>query len=216
MNLKSKKLMLIALPVLVILFGTIFLPTCKSPASPDTEDVLTKYTLTVSVGEGVTGNPASGTTDYPDGESVSYSYSLNSGYTNLAVTLDGQQVSASGTITMNSNHTLNASAEVIPVTFTQADLTGTWGGTIGSLNITFAVDESGSIDYISGQCALIGTMTIDSSGEVTEDGFGLYTENFSNWGQASWTLQMSNDKTTMSGTLGALIWGSRSVSLTKQ
>jgi len=214
MNLKSKTLMLIALAVLVTLFGTIFLTTCKSPASSDIEDTLTTYTLTVSVGEGVTGNPTSGTNSYSEGQSVSYSYSLISGYMNLVVTLDDQQVDPTGTITMDRNHTLNASAEVIPVTFTQADLTGTWTGTIGNFNIVFAVDESGSIDYISGQCALIGTMTIDSSGEVTGD--GIYTENFSNWGQASWTLQMSNDKTTMSGTLGALIWGSRSVSLTKQ
>lgn len=213
MNLKSKQLMLIPLVVLVTLFGTFFLTTCKSPASSDVEDALTTYTLTVSVGVGVTGNPTSGSTSYSEGTSVSYSYSLNSGYTNLAVTLDDQQVSTSGTITMNRNHTLNASAEEA-VTFTQTDLTGTWSGTMDSLNITFAVDASGSIDWISGDCALIGDMTIDSSGEVTGD--GIYTENFANWGQASWTLQMSNDKATMSGTLGAMVWGTKSVNLTKQ
>jgi hypothetical protein len=120
MNLKSKKLMLIALPVLVILFGTIFLPTCKSPASSDTEDALKKYFLLVSVGEGVTGNPTSGTHVYSEGESVSYSYSLNSGYTNLDVRIDNQPVNASGTITMNGNHNLNASADEAD-TFTQTD-----------------------------------------------------------------------------------------------
>ncbi len=57
-------------------------------------------------------------------------------------------------------------------------------------------------------------MTIDASGEVTGD--GMYTENFYNWGQASWTFQMSNDKNEMSGTLGALVWGSRTVNLTRQ
>ncbi len=214
MNLKSKTLMLMPLVVLAILFGAFFLTTCKSPASSDVGEALTTYALTVSVGEGVTGNPTSGTNSYSEGTSVSYSYSLNSGYTNLAVTLDDQQVDASGTITMNRNHTLNASAEVIAVTFTQADLIGTWAGTMDSLNITFAVDASGNIDWISGGCALIGDMTIDSSGEVTGD--GIYTENLVNWGQASWTLQMQNDKQTMSGTLGAMVWGTKSVNLTKQ
>ena len=41
MNLKPKTLMLIALAVLVMLFGTIFLTTCKSPASADDHDTAT-------------------------------------------------------------------------------------------------------------------------------------------------------------------------------
>ena len=120
MNLKSKKLILIALPVLVILFGTIFLPTCKSPASPDTDDAAKKYFLLVSVGEGITGNPTSGQTLHSTGEEVSYSYSLESGYTNLDVRIDNQPVNASGTITMNGNHNLNVNAEEAD-TFTQTD-----------------------------------------------------------------------------------------------
>ncbi len=120
MNLKSKTLMLIALPVLVILFGTIFLPTCKSPAS-STGDVRTKYTLTVHMGEGVTGYPTTGTNDYPKGDSISYSYSLNSGYTNLEVRLDTFTASTSGTIIMDGNHSLYASADEAD-TFTQTDL----------------------------------------------------------------------------------------------
>ena len=120
MNLKSKKLMLIALPVLVILFGTIFLPACSSPTGPEGE-VRTLFTLTVGVGEGVAGYPAaSGTTDYPDGTSISYSYSLESGYTNLLVRVDTREASASGTIIMNTNHSLYADAQVA-VTFTQTD-----------------------------------------------------------------------------------------------
>ncbi len=119
MNLKSKKLMLIALPVLVILFGTIFLPACKSPTGPEGE-VRTKFTLTVGVGEGVAGSPATGTNDYPDGTSISYSYSLESGYTNLLVRVDTFEASASGTIIMNKNHSLYADATAV-VTFTQTD-----------------------------------------------------------------------------------------------
>jgi uncharacterized Zn-binding protein involved in type VI secretion len=68
------------------------------------------YTLTVTVGEGVTGTPAAGTSTNEKGTVVAYSYSLQSGYENLTVTLDGAAVAASGTVTMNANHALAASA----------------------------------------------------------------------------------------------------------
>jgi hypothetical protein len=68
------------------------------------------YTLTVTVGEGVTGAPVAGTSSNKKGAAVIYNYSLQSGYDNLSVTLDGAAVGASGTVTMNANHTLAASA----------------------------------------------------------------------------------------------------------
>ena len=68
------------------------------------------YTLTVTVGEGVTGTPAAGTSTNKKGTAVAYSYTLQSGYDNLSVTLDGAAVAASGSVTMNANHTLAASA----------------------------------------------------------------------------------------------------------
>lgn len=68
------------------------------------------YTLTVTVGEGVTGTPAAGTSTNKKGTVVSYNYSLQSGYDNLTVTLDGAVVPPSGTVTMNANHTLAASS----------------------------------------------------------------------------------------------------------
>jgi hypothetical protein len=67
------------------------------------------YTLTVTRGEGVDGTPTSGMTTCEEGIAVTYNYSLQSVYKNLVVTLDGEAVSASGTITMNRNHTLNSS-----------------------------------------------------------------------------------------------------------
>ncbi|MCJ7525018.1 MAG: PEGA domain-containing protein, partial [Candidatus Aminicenantes bacterium] len=69
-----------------------------------------KYTLTVTVGEGVTGTPAAGTSTNEKGTVVNYNYSLQSGYNDLSVTLDGAPVAASGTVTMNANHTLEAKA----------------------------------------------------------------------------------------------------------
>jgi hypothetical protein len=68
------------------------------------------YTLTVSVGEGVTGSPAAGTSTSKKGTVINYSYAKQAGYDNLAVTLDGAPVAASGTVTMNANHALEATA----------------------------------------------------------------------------------------------------------
>jgi hypothetical protein len=50
---------------------------------------------------------------------VNYNYSLKSGYDNLTVTLDGNAISANGTITMTQDHTLNA-------TSTRVDFSGNW------------------------------------------------------------------------------------------
>jgi hypothetical protein len=69
-----------------------------------------KFTLTVTKGEGVVGTPDSGATKYKRGQSIDYSYSLESGYHNLVVTLDGTAVAASGSVGMKANHTLAASA----------------------------------------------------------------------------------------------------------
>jgi len=67
-----------------------------------------KYDLTVNVGEGINGTPPSGTSSHKKGTSVSYNYSLKSGYTDLLVKLDGSPVSASGSIKMEKNSTLTA------------------------------------------------------------------------------------------------------------
>jgi hypothetical protein len=71
---------------------------------------LQKFTLTVNKGEGVVGAPDSGASKYKRGQSVDYSYTLQSGYHNLVVTLDGAAVAASGNISMKKNHTLEAKA----------------------------------------------------------------------------------------------------------
>ena len=70
-----------------------------------------KYTLTTTVGTGVSGEPAAGSVKYKKGSVVNYSYSVASGYTDLVVTLDGTAVAASGTVKMDKNHTLSATAK---------------------------------------------------------------------------------------------------------
>jgi hypothetical protein len=69
-----------------------------------------KFTLTVNKGEGVAGAPDGGAIKYKRTQSVDYSYTLQSGYHNLVVTLDGAAVAASGNISMKKNHTLAATA----------------------------------------------------------------------------------------------------------
>jgi len=67
-------------------------------------------TLTVSLGDGVDGTPVNGTHPFKKGSSVSYNYSLKTGYANLNVKLDGMDAAASGTIKMDRNHTLTVTA----------------------------------------------------------------------------------------------------------
>lgn len=98
-----------------------------------------KRTLTVSVGEGVDGSPASGTTTYKNGAVVSYNYSVKNGYSGLVVRLDGTEVATSGTIKMDKNHTLTASAsKTYSLTVTKGD------GVAG-------IPDSGTFSYGDGE-----------------------------------------------------------------
>lgn len=71
------------------------------------------FTLTVSRGNGVAGTPAGGGS-FAQGTGVPYNYSAQAGFTNLAVLLDGLAVSAAGTVTMNADHSLTATAQAVP------------------------------------------------------------------------------------------------------
>jgi len=101
--------------VVCCFFGLLFQSGCKT-----SEDV--QYTLAVTVGSGITGTPATGSYSYADGDVVNYSYSLQAGYENLEVKLDGIVVGNSGVITMNMGHTLTVTAEEI------FNPTGEWEG----------------------------------------------------------------------------------------
>jgi hypothetical protein len=69
-----------------------------------------KFELNVTVGTGATGTPATGIYKHKKGSAVTYSYSLQSGYEQLQVKVDGVAASASGTITMDAAHTLSVTA----------------------------------------------------------------------------------------------------------
>jgi formylglycine-generating enzyme required for sulfatase activity len=71
-----------------------------------------KYTLTVTMGAGISGMPAA-TSKYKKGEVVAYNYTLQTGYDSLQVKIDDIVVPNSGIITMNSNHILSVSTTKI-------------------------------------------------------------------------------------------------------
>ncbi|MCP5048752.1 MAG: hypothetical protein GY940_16395 [bacterium] len=97
----------------LVIFALLSLsPACKTGNGDTGEGEISIYSLAVQVGEGVSGTPGSGTYSHNGGDTVTYDYQLESGYTDLSVTLDGQPVSSSGSFTMNSDRTLSASAEL--------------------------------------------------------------------------------------------------------
>ena len=141
------------------------------------------YTLTVNVGEGVTGTPASGTSTNKKGTVVNYSYSLQNGYDNLMVTLDGAAIAASGTVTMNANHTLEAKATktfVLTVSrgehVTGSPASGTYSYARGS-NVSYSyAPESGysnldvKLDNVA--AAASGTIAMNDNHTLTANLYG--------------------------------------------
>jgi len=70
-----------------------------------------EFELTVTLGQGVSGNPTSGGLYDPD-TLIAYNYSAQTCYGNIQVTLDGNPIPASGNITMDDNHDLQVSADL--------------------------------------------------------------------------------------------------------
>lgn len=145
-------LTVIALFAFVIL---IFTPGCKTA-----EDVT--YTLTVNLGTGATGTPISGSYQKNQNEAAPYGYTLEQGYSNLEVTLDGTAVAAAGVITMTGNHTLVITTQEVFDIRGQWHLTLNWSGFPSeSWNITFSGGLTGG-SYMDGN-GHTGTYTVNGS-----------------------------------------------------
>jgi len=109
--------------ILCILTIVFFLVASGCKTAPTVNDPLPQnYQLAVTLGAGVDGQPAAGTTTRTEGETINYNYQLKTGFTNLKVKLDGAEVQASGSFTMNQNKTLTATADELPEA-------GAWSGT---------------------------------------------------------------------------------------
>lgn len=69
-----------------------------------------RYALTVETGAGVTGAPAAGRSVHKKGERITYGFLPADGYKELAVTLDNSVVPTAGTVVMDRDHVLRATA----------------------------------------------------------------------------------------------------------
>lgn len=122
--------------------------------------------LNVTLGEGVTGTPTTGTYPYEEGDTVDYSYSLLPNYDTLTVTFDGEAVDPAGTITITGTHNLKANA--LPV----YDLNGNWSlqeayddGSAFSVTLTFTgTSDSGTVTDSDGGS---GTYTVNTANVIT-------------------------------------------------
>lgn len=101
-------------------------------------------TLSVTLGEGSTGSPAA-TAKYPKGTDVPYAYSLQPGYRDLKVSLDGATAPVSGNLRMDADHTLSVSST--PITYAVKFLAGP-GGTVSG-NAAQTVREGGDASTIT-------------------------------------------------------------------
>ncbi|MCP5051288.1 MAG: hypothetical protein GY940_29250 [bacterium] len=117
------------------------------------------HLLSVALSQGIDGTPERGNYFYNTGESLDYSYTLQDEFTNLRVTLDGDDVPASGTIVFTEAHTLLVLAD------RYFEIRGTWrlqefyeDNSTFIVTLTFSGDEGTS-----------GTV-VDSDG-----GTGTYT-----------------------------------------
>lgn len=90
--------------VMVAVVLIVFMSKCST-----TEQLL----LIVQCTAGVDGNPQAGSYEYDTDTAVPYNYTAATGYENVQVSLDGQPAAASGTITMNADHTLSIGADRI-------------------------------------------------------------------------------------------------------
>jgi hypothetical protein len=79
-----------------------------------------EYKLTVQMTEGVTGSPAAGTYYYKAGTVVPYAYAMAEGYKGFNVKLNGSDVAASGSVTLNQDSVLYVGAAV------KQDVRGSW------------------------------------------------------------------------------------------
>jgi hypothetical protein len=106
-----------------------------------------KYTLSVVRGEGVEGEPTNGTYEYKKGTPVNYGYTSKAGYSNLAVVLDGVQVTESGLIVMDKNHSLKANADANMVSFvTDKERVEIDEGGTATFNVRLSAQPQGEVD----------------------------------------------------------------------
>ena len=146
----------------VLLLASTFFALAVSSGCSTSEEVTepTDPKLSVTVGDGVQGTPETGDYYYTEGTVVEYQYTLEEYYSDLEVTIEGEPVATSGTITMDANYSLRATAQP------RYEIVGTW-------DMTEEYEDGSSF-----QVTLTFTGT-NETGTVTDSqgGSGTYTVN---------------------------------------
>lgn len=137
----------------IVAISILIFSGCVIEKTSDDSNPTGQFTLTVSIGTGVSGSPTSGSFNYLEGSLVNYGYSLESGYSNLQVLIDGSSSPASGSIQMNSNHSLSVSATLVSATY---DVRGHWVGK--------GWDSNGDSDPFEVNFSGTSTLTGDTTG----------------------------------------------------
>jgi hypothetical protein len=94
------------LSVTAIILMALALTHCKEAEEVETPT----FTITVTIHSGVTGTPAAGEYEYKGGDEVNYNFSILDGFSDLRVTLDGEEKDPSGSFTVSYDHFLTAYA----------------------------------------------------------------------------------------------------------
>jgi hypothetical protein len=117
-----------------------------------------EFKLSIAVSTGAAGTPEAGVYYHDAGEQINYNYSLEDGYTNLYVTIDGESAEENGTLTISQDHTINVYCEK------EYQIQGSW-----TLNETYEDGSAFEVTLIFDGEIENGTV-IDSDG-----GTGTYT-----------------------------------------
>jgi hypothetical protein len=178
-------------PVLLVVAGVVVVTAAIIFLSKKKKEK--QYTLTVNLDEGVEGTPSTGTNTYKEGTPVNYSYTLKPGYNNLVVQLDGAAASSSGTITMNQNHALTASAGTNVVTFvTSQDTIQIPEGGTASFNVRLSAQPTANVNVTVGRESGDNDISVISGAAIT------FTT--TNWNtDQTVTLQAAQDADTANG-----------------
>jgi len=159
------------------------------------------HALTVSVSNGVSGTPTTGTYHYFAGTQIDYNYSLKENYINLSVKLDGADIENSGTITISDDHILAATATL------HYDIQGSWtleedydDESSFDVSVTFTGDDtSGTVVDSDGGT---GTYSVDGISVTFTLEFPAITYEYSG---------LFTNQDTMSGTSKRIISGGATI-----
>ncbi len=126
------------------------------------------YTLTVTIDEGVAGTPTDGTYSYKKGKKIDYSYSLKPGYSSMTVLLDRNALSASGTISINMDHTLAVASSANQVNFiTDKETVEVPEGATATFNVSLSAQPKSDVNVTIARDSGYTGITVLSGANLT-------------------------------------------------